>query len=583
MLLIASALLAFLPAVWCGYIWDDDTLLTANPLVKAHGAHGLVAIWRGVDSRDYTPLTISAFWLEWRIWGDNPAGYHIVNLLLHAVAVLLLWRIFLALRIPGAWLGAFLFAIHPINAASAAWIAELKNTLSAVFFLGSILAFLHAYIQRDRRWIVGSVLLFLLAGLSKGAVVTLPLVLAGCLFWMYGKITRGDVFRLLPFFVIAGVVAALTIHYQGRAQNYHIIPGSYLFRIARAGQAVWWYLGAIFFPAGISPIAPQWNFDLHSPLAYLPALGVLALLTLFYINRRTWGRSLFFAGSYYLWMLLPVLGFVWMALQQETPAADWWQYLAAPGIFACVAAGYTLATSNAVRGVRLFLQGALGAAIVLLFFQSWERSMSYENMGTYCAGVLGEAPHAWTLETNYGVVLKKQKDYTPSIGWCRQAIADNPNYAEAHYALANSLTAIGGLPEAETQYRIALGFRPEDPQFLSGLAGDLYLEGKTDEAFLTQRHAIFRSPSDPGLYTQFGNMLMDAKQYPQAADCFDHALQLAPTDMHKRIDLIRALVAGGKRDKAEALSRPLIEAAKSSGDQKLAQSIASLLDQTPPQ
>ena len=239
------------------YIWDDDALLTANAQVS--DPHSLTQIWEGKNSRDYTPLATTTYWLEWRLWGaGEPMGYHIINLLLHAlVARVTKWRNLAGPRIPGAWLGALFFAIHPVSAASAAWIAELKNTLSSVFFFGSspgIPDCIHPQGQpvdcRLRRSSSCS------RGWSKGAVVTLPIVLAGCLLWMFGKITRSDLLRLLPFFLIALAVAWLTIHFQSGAENYGLIPDSKPYRIARAGNAVWRYLRRNHLPGLLGAPSP---------------------------------------------------------------------------------------------------------------------------------------------------------------------------------------------------------------------------------------------------------------------------------------------------------------------------------------
>jgi 4-amino-4-deoxy-L-arabinose transferase-like glycosyltransferase len=278
-LLILLTVVAYLPAIGAGNIWDDDTLLTANPQMRS--LDGLAQIWRGEQTRDYTPLTSSIFWLEWQLWGGNPVGSHVANILLHAFSAVLLWRILARLRVPGAWLGALLFAIHPVNVASVAWIAELKNTLSAALFFGSILAWLAAR-HGNRRWAyLGSLGLFLLAALSKGAVVTMPAVLVLCVLWKDRKVTRRDLLQILPYAVIAIVVSLLTIRYQARAPHYGLLPVSIAYRIARAGAAIWFYLGALVWPAGMSPMRQPWLPNLRSPLAWLPAFaaaGAFALL-----------------------------------------------------------------------------------------------------------------------------------------------------------------------------------------------------------------------------------------------------------------------------------------------------------------
>src|SRR5208283_5191433 len=158
-----------------------------NPLLKS--ARGLHDIWLGKNLTDYHPLTYSVFWLEWRCWGMNPAGYHAVNILLHAASVILLWLVLRKLRIPGSWLAALLFGVHPVCVASVAWIAELKNTLSMLFYLAALFCWLRSEEpalagaaarsgeELNPRWYALALLFFLLALLAKVSVVVLPVVL----------------------------------------------------------------------------------------------------------------------------------------------------------------------------------------------------------------------------------------------------------------------------------------------------------------------------------------------------------------------------------------------------------------------
>ena len=130
-----------LPADWrAGFVWDDDPLITDNPMVKS--SDGLYRFWFTTDAPDYYPLTSSFWWLEWRLWGKNATGWHAVNVLLHAADVVLVWMVFRHLKIPGAWLAALLFAVHPVNVVTVAWISEQKNTLSMLFFAVAILLYL---------------------------------------------------------------------------------------------------------------------------------------------------------------------------------------------------------------------------------------------------------------------------------------------------------------------------------------------------------------------------------------------------------------------------------------------------------
>jgi protein O-mannosyl-transferase len=193
-----AAFMVYLPVLKAGYIWDDDTALTENPLIRS--LSGLYDIWFTTKPYDYFPLTFTSFWLEWRLWGMNATGYHVVNVLLHALGAILFWRVLLRLKIPGALLAAMVFEVHPVCVASVAWIAERKNTLSLVFYLLSFLWYLrfdsesrlapHAsrrfsssILHPPSSFYCLSLLAFLLALLSKTSVVTLPLVLRLCVWW----------------------------------------------------------------------------------------------------------------------------------------------------------------------------------------------------------------------------------------------------------------------------------------------------------------------------------------------------------------------------------------------------------------
>ena len=519
---------AYIPAISAGYIWDDDTLLTANPQMRS--LDGLSQIWTGEHSRDYTPLTLSTFWLEWRLWGNNPTGYHVVSILLHALCALLLWRILERLRVPGAWLGALLFAIHPVNVASVAWVAELKNTLSSALFLGSILSYLSGRDEKRPAFYFTSLALFLLAALSKGAVVTMPAVLLLCILWKDRKLTARDGLEVVPFAVIAAVAAFLTIHFQARAQHYGLIPDSFDFRVARAGAAIWFYLAALFWPIGMSPMRAQWLPNLRSPLTYLPALAAAAALALFFWKRRTWGRPLLFAYAWFLVMLLPVLGFVWMTLMQETPTADWWQYMAAPGIFACVAAGVVAAGRKWPPAMPLFF-----VLIGLLFIQTWRRARIYESMETYCLAVTSEDPHAWTLQNNLGIMFKRAGRFPEAEAHYREALVDNPGYVEAHINMGNAFAAAGDLSSAESELQHAAQMRPGDPAIAKALAN-------------------------------LGGQFAQSGRFPDAEQSFRSALGVTPASIILRIELCQSLVAQGNKAGALKICDEVDQLAKQSGD-----------------
>ena len=223
----------------------------------------------------------------------------------------------------------------------------------------------------------------------------------------------------------------------------------------------------------------QWQPNIRAGVVYVPTLSALAAFATFLWKAKSWGRSFLFASGYYLLMLLPVLGFVWMALQQEVSAADWWQYLAAPGIFAGVAAGFCT-FSNRIKSGRLALHLLLCLALAVLLIQTWHREAIYQSMETYCRAVAAENPHAWTLQTNLGVVLAQRGEFEQAAAHHRQALRDNPRYMKAHNNLGNALRARGKVPEAEAEYRCALQLDSSNPIIWANLA-DFYLAGEKSE------------------------------------------------------------------------------------------------------
>ena len=138
LILILVVILAYTPIWRAGFIWDDDAMLTANPCIV--GPLGLKEIWT-TNAADICPFVITTFWVEHALWGLAPLPYHLVNVLMHGACAVLLWRVLRSLRVQGAWLGAALWALHPVAVESVAWITEMKNTESALFFLLSILFF----------------------------------------------------------------------------------------------------------------------------------------------------------------------------------------------------------------------------------------------------------------------------------------------------------------------------------------------------------------------------------------------------------------------------------------------------------
>ena len=209
LLVFLALIIVYLPAIKGGFIWDDNNHVTKPEL---RSLHGLWRIWFEVGAtQQYYPLLHSAFWLEYRLWKDNPVGYHVVNLLLHVSAATMLFVILRRLKIAGAILAAAIFALHPVAVESVAWIAEQKNTLSMVFYLGALLMYLRFDEKRRRQDYFLALGLFVLALLSKTVTATLPGALLVIFWWQRGKLSwRRDVRPLVPWFGLGAISGLFT-------------------------------------------------------------------------------------------------------------------------------------------------------------------------------------------------------------------------------------------------------------------------------------------------------------------------------------------------------------------------------------
>ena len=413
--IVAVTLLAYIPAMRGGFFWDDEVFLTHNKLIVS--ADGLRQFWLTTQAPDYFPLTSSVLWVEWRLWGNHAAGYHIVNVLLHAIAAALLWRVLLRLHIPGAWLAGLLFGLHPVAAASAAWITELKNTLAMALCLLSLLAWLAHDERGGWRSYLLALALFLLALLAKTSVVMLPPVLLLCAWWRRGAVSRKELARSVPFFALSLALGLATIWFQQHKSigaGEIVQPEGVASRIAAAGWIVWFYLFKLLLPAGFCVIYPRWSVDGSSAPAFLPLALLIAVAAWLWANRKSWGRAPLFALAYFAVTLLPVLGWVDMAFMRFSLVADHLQYPAMIGVIALVSG---VAASACPASGPKGLAGKLAAAacVAILGILTWGRAALYADEPRLWQDNLARNPFASTAWDNLGLARSRAGRYDEAV------------------------------------------------------------------------------------------------------------------------------------------------------------------------
>ncbi|HVW22220.1 MAG TPA: tetratricopeptide repeat protein [Opitutaceae bacterium] len=489
LLLLAAVLAAYWPCRHGGFVWDDDAHVTRPELASLAG---LGQIWARLGAtQQYYPAVHSAFWLEHRLWGDATLGYHLLNVLLHAAAACLFAALLRKLAVPGAWLAAFLFALHPVAVESVAWISEQKNTLSTVFYLLAALSYLRFDARRTGGPYLLGLLLFLLALLAKSVTATLPAALLLALWWKRGRLEwRRDVLPLAPWLALGIAAGGFTAWVERRfvgaeGPDYAL---TLLQRAALSGRIVWFYLGKLVWPARLAFIYPHWEVDAGRPLAWLPLAGVLAATACLLRRRSLLAPWLFFLGS-----LAPALGFFDVYPFRYSYVADHFQYLPSLGIFALAGAGL------AGWGRRLPRAAALpGAAalLALLAALSFRQSRMYRDAETLYRETIARNPACWLAYSNLGTLYLEQGRAADAERCLERALAIKPD-ADAHYNLANVLLAEGRLEEALPHYREALRLKPAYPEACDNLGTALARLGRLEEAAAEYREALRLKPDYP--------------------------------------------------------------------------------------
>ena len=427
LILLLAVFLVYTPVRFAGFIWDDDVVLTGNPVIV--GPLGLKDIWTS-HAADICPLTLTSFWCEHQLWSFDPLPYHLVTLALHMACALLLWRVLLALEIPGAWLGAALWALHPVQVETVAWITEMKNTQSTAFYLLAILFYIRWLKNRTHETSYALTLLCAtLAMASKSSTIVLPIALGLSAWWIEGRWQWRNLTRLAPFALMAIIPSALTLWTQklrGQGPDELLWARTWPERVATAGDAIWFYLGKLIWPHPLLFTYPRWQVDASSVLSYVPLVAAIALLFLLWKIRATWARPTFFAYTYFIGALLPVLGFIDGYFWRYSLVGDHFQYLASMGPLALAGAGLTR-FADVVLSDKTMIQSRLAALLLLgLAMLSWQRAWVFESHETLWTDTLAHNPGSWMAHNNLGDFYLSQGQLDRAREQYKNALQINP-------------------------------------------------------------------------------------------------------------------------------------------------------------
>lgn len=462
---------AYQPVFSAGFIWDDNSYVTHNAFLST--LDGLRRIWlQPTVSPQYYPLTFTTFWLEYQAWGLWPVGYHVVNVLLHALNAVLAWRVFRQLKIPGAWWAAAVFALHPVHVESVAWITERKNLLSGLGFLVACWSYLRFDERRHaptaspvRAWrdYALALLSFAAALLSKTIVCTLPAVLALMLWWRRRRLSRRDLLPLLPFLLLGAAMAVLTARLEavrvgasGAAWNFSAVE-----RALIASHAVWFYLGKLCWPAPLMTVYPRWTVDPTEAGSWGFLVAALVAVVGVWRLRSRWGPGPLLTVLAFVAMLSPISGAVNFYFMLFSFAADHFQYLASLAVIAAAVGGVATWAGRLGRAVKGVVPLAGALLIIGLGVRTWQQGQLYRSSDILWRDALRKNPAAWVAHHELGVSLLFQNRLEEAEAECRTTLAMKPDYSQAYNNLGNVLTAEGKFDAAIAAYTKALGLRAD--------------------------------------------------------------------------------------------------------------------------
>lgn len=553
-LLAASIIIAYKPVWNAGFIWDDDDYVIKNQLLTA--PDGLKRIWFSFDSpSQYFPLTYTTFRIERSVWGLNATGYHWVNILLHAINALLVWRLLWRLKVPGAWLAAALFALHPVQVESVAWVTERKNVLSLFFFLLALLSWVKFIDEQPRKsWLpYGLALIFYaLALFSKTTACTLPAALLLTLWLKEKPIDRWRLAQIVPFIVIGLGMGLVTIWWERFHQGTEGKPFAFgpLDRLLIASRAFWFYVGKLIWPAKLTFSYPHWDINPANPLAYGGLIAGVILAAVILLVRRRVGRGLEVGVLFFALTLAPVLGFVMLYTFLWSFVADHYQYVACIGLLALAAVGM-LRLFNRLRSpvvkyafctLLLFTLGTL----------TWRQSRMYAGAETLWRATLARNPESWLANYNLGTILGGAGRADEAILYFQKTIEIHPQFTAAHYNLGCMFLYKGQLDAAMEEFHKIL---QEDPRYALAwfkLGVALAHKGQLQEAIPDLQKALEISPDCVDAHRSLAQVWYQQGHFDDAITQFEQTINLQANNADDYVYLGNAFLQKGKTDEALA-------------------------------
>ena len=529
---------SYIPAVlWGGFVWDDRGITESKAI---HELSGLWRIW--FSPRDvlrweahYWPLVYTTFWLEHKLWGVTPLGYHVVNVGLHFVNTVLLRRLLARLAVPGAWVVAAVFAVHPVHVESVAWVIERKDLLSTVFYLAACLT----WVRFGAPPRVGSgrylltLALFVGGLLCKSIVVTLPAALVLWVWWKQGRVAGAEWLRVVPFFAVGLGIVMADVTFSRLKENV-VLDYSMGERVLIAGHALWFYAGKLVWPVGLAVIYPHWEVGVADLGAWGYVLGAGAVVGGLWGLRHRVGRGPLAGVVFFGVTLLPVLGFVDYGYMQFSFVADRYQYLAGIGVLGAGigSAAYGLGHPRYGGMVRWVGVSVVLIVLVVLGTLTWQQAGIYQDRLTFYSHIVSHNPTARSAQYNLGTALLDAQRTEEALAAFRIATDQRPDHVKAYTNTGTALMRLGRTDEAENALHRALEINPRHGISLLNLAAVKIRRGHYADALTLYRRLIKIAPRNAAAHAGMSIALRNLGRTDEALRSIDRALSLDPTQKH---------------------------------------------------
>lgn len=526
----ALTFVTFGPTLFSTFVlWDDTYLIYANPDIKGFSLRNLHAIFSTFDPELYVPITLLSYQLDFTIAGMEPFIFHLHNLILHTLNALLVTWILAHWtgRRSLALLGGLLFAVHPLQTEAVAWASARKDVLSSLFFLLSLLGYIHMRIRNARLPYYGSLVAFTLGLLTKVSIVMLPIILVLMDIRERRPLSKRMIMEKLPYFALSLVFGFIALF--GKRDVVAVTTTAE--KALMAGKSTVFYLEKLLWPTGLSALYPfEGKITVSSPEFWVPllilcALSIAVLLSL----RRT--REIFFGAGFFFLMLLPSFsnfakgGTLYVA-------SDRYIYLPIIGLLLLCVEGWEMLRQRTLHSLphdtkRMVSVGVPSSLVLTLSILAHAQTSIWQDSFSLFHRALDIAPRALAAHTNLGVAYRKVGDLDRAMEHLEQALAIRPS-ARIYTAMAAIDIQKGNFDRAIDRCRKAALLDPRDPEPLYGLALAFAEKHDQAQAFALYEQTLSLEPKHVAAHNNIAAMYLERGDLPKALEHYEAALRFDP-------------------------------------------------------